>query len=1037
MLSTGRAVAPFGSAARDRRTAGRYAVLVPGLFAALAAVAFPFLPVQQPRVDYAWTASDGAAAIPLMPYQPVALTATIECDTARTTGMLLSTVPPRPDPAAVPLAGLRLTSATGSDPTGTDPTGTDPTGSTPAGADGTSSGSTGRSDTGTAGPGRSGDATTDRTVTITSGGVELGAVALPAGRCSLSVASDPQRTVVRVDGETVLVHEGDVRPAVAGAFSYASSGVELALTADTRFQTTISPLKATVGVIAVLALLGMFVALRRADRAATARVRLLPQQWWRPRGVDVAVVALLGVWWLIGAITVDDGYIAGIVRSRGENGLVGNVYRWLNAPEAPFSWFYDLYHLWSLISSSTLWMRLPSTLLGLLTWALLSRLVLPRLGAAAHRPWVAALAFGTWWVPFNLGLRPEPWVAVGVLGVFLAVERAVATRRLVPLAVGLVLAGATTAVTPGGLIAFTPLLAASVPVLRLLRARRDLGWWAVLAAVGAAPASAVLLMTYDQSLAGVLEATRVRALIGGGVQWYQEAQRYGLLLEPGSFQGSIGRRAAVLVTVLAAAGALLRRPSGIARGPARRLVLSLLLALGVMTFTPTKWTQHFGDLAGLGAAVLVVGAAAWSAAALRGRLPTFLAGAGAAVAVAALVLAGYNTWPYASGWFVPAFSTVAPQLFDIPLATILLAVGATVVGGLLARTAWRRAAGAPVGDVPRRMPGPVPVLATLLVVVLGLQVLGLGRVALEHRDSYTLASDSLATLRGEPCGLQPLLSVETDPVAGLLPSRTVPAVPTERPVDVGGRTLPGIAVAGTVTTAWFAIDAAALTATPPGAGPPSGRLGESGAALPVVVTTSGRTRAGDLLAVEFGDATGTVLDRQPITADSDEPRDVRRVAPPGAKSVRLVVDATAGTPALVTLPRVPRLTPMAQLLPPGSTAILDWPVAFLFPCLTPEPLALGTAGLAPWRIGTPAGDPAAGITYSPGFGGSFAAPRLLVTEQRMATYLAGDPVRDAAQLYRWTPVQELARPDPIVTGRSVPGWERDGRASVPGLDPVG
>jgi len=90
-------------------------VLVLGLIATLAAIAFPFAPVGQPEVRYTWTAADGAAAIPLMPYQPVALTVTTSCATARGDGerLLLSTVPPRPDPAAEPLHGLRLTAASG------------------------------------------------------------------------------------------------------------------------------------------------------------------------------------------------------------------------------------------------------------------------------------------------------------------------------------------------------------------------------------------------------------------------------------------------------------------------------------------------------------------------------------------------------------------------------------------------------------------------------------------------------------------------------------------------------------------------------------------------------------------------------------------------------------------------------------------------------------------------------------------------------------------------------------------------------------
>ncbi len=941
-------------------------MLVFALVALLAALAFPFAPVQQPRAEYAWAASDGAAAIPLMPYEPVALTATTSCAVARQGGVLLSTVPPRPDPAAFPLSGLSLT------------------------ADG-------------------------EVLAVTSAGVELGAVVLPRSGCDITVTSTPDATTTTIDGRPVLTHAGDVRPAVTGAFSDLDGGVTLSLTADTRFETAISPLKAGIAAVGVLALLGMLVAVARAD--GPARARLLPRRWWRPRPVDAAVTALLAGWWVVGAITVDDGYIAGIVRSRGGNGVVGNVYRWLNAPEAPFSWFYDLSYLWSLVSASTLWMRLPATLLGLVTWVLLSRALLPRLGPAARRPWLAALAFGTWWVPYQLGLRPEPWVALGLLGVLLAVERAVATRRLLPLAVGLVLAGATTALTPGGLVAFTPFLAAAVPLLRIVRAQP----WPVVAVLLAAPASAVLLMVSDQSLAGVLEATRVRQLIGGGVPWYQEPDRYALLLEPESIQGAIGRRAALLATLLAAVGVLWARRrglgSGLARGATGRLAWVLLLSLAVMTATPTKWTQHFGDVGGVGAAVLVVAAAAWSSAPLRSRPQAFTVGLAAVTAVGSIVLAGYNAWPYASAWFEPTFSTLPPQVLGTPVATLAVLAGVALVAGLAARTAWQRAGGAGARAVPRRVPGPVPLLSVVLVGVLALQVLSLARTAVEHRDSYTLASDAVSTLRGRPCGLQERLSVESDPAAGLLRPVTVPAVRAERPVDIGGTELPGLAVAGATTTAWFTLD-------------PAQRDGS----LPVVVSTAGALRPGDTLRIEFGGDAGTVLGGRRVDGAGDN----RILAPPDARSVRLVVaGATTGEPALVTLPRVPRLAPMTDVLPPGSTAILDWPVAFLFPCLTPEPIVDGTAGLARWRVTPPAADPAAGITYTPGFGGPFAGPRLLVTERRMATYLDGDPLRDAAQLVAWEPVQPMIRPVPTVTTETVPGWERTGRARVPGLDPVG
>jgi hypothetical protein len=392
--------------------------------------------------------------------------------------------------------------------------------------------------------------------------------------------------------------------------------------------------------------------------------------------------------------------------------------------------------------------------------------------------------------------------------------------------------------------------------------------------------------------------------------------------------------------------------------------------------------------------------------------------------VGSLVLAGYNVWPYVGDWFAPTFSTLPPQVAGVPLATVLVVAGALLVGALLVRAAWRRSGGAadPYA-VPRRVPGPVPVVAVLLVGVLLLQVGSFTRIAYAHRDSYTLASDALATVRGEPCGLQRLLSVETDPGAGLLPTEGgVPASPRTLPVDVGGATIPGTTVAGRFMTAWSTLD-------------PAQRSGQ----LPVVVTTSGQTRPGDGLFLEFG-ADGRSLDRRRISADGAVPIDHRELAPAGAAVVRLVIDApTAGpaSPAVVSLPRVPRLTPMEQVLPRGATAILDWPVAFLFPCVHPAALPDGTAQLPGWRIGPAAGDQAADITYAAGFGGPFTASRLLVTQQRMATYLQGDPLRDGTTLYRWTPVVPLAAPQPTVTERTVAGWHRDGHARVPGLDRVG
>ena len=974
-------------------------ILAVGLLSALAALAFPFAPVRQPVVTYAWTPADGpAVALPLMPYQPVELAATLHCAAARTGGLVLSTVPPRPDPAALPLDGLLLVGT----PTG---------------------------------------------VRITSAGVDLGTVPLPTGDCTLALGSDTTATVVSLDGTPVLRHVGDVRPDVAGIFTGlpapSTTGMTLTLTADTRFATTPSLWKIALAVLGLAGLTTLFALLAAADRALP-RVRLLPRGWWRPRPVDAAVTALLAVWWVIGSGTVDDGYIAGIVRSRGDNGFVGNVYRWLNAPEAPFSWFYEPYAWWSALSTSTPWLRLPSTLLGLLCWFLVSRLLLPRLsriswgsaGRLPGTPWVAALAFGTWWVPLDLGLRPEPWVAVGTVLAFLAVERAVATRRVLPLATALTVAGTTAAVTPGGLMAVAPLLAAAVPLLRGLRTRTELQLPGalraapVVAALVAAGSAALLLMAADQGAAALAEAVRIRGRIGGGLPWYEEFERYALLLTPGDVQGAIGRRAAVLATVLAVAGLawVLSRGerSGIAAGPARRLLVTLGLSAVAMTVSPTKWTQHFGALTGLGTAALALGLVVFGRRALAAlRDPATarrrcVAGLTGATVVCGLVLAGQNTWPFVSGWYTPTVSTVPPQVKTVPLATLVLAVGGTVVAVLLARSVWRRSAEPTGAHRPGalRVPAPATPVAIVLVVVLALQIGSLARIAVAYRDGYTPASDLLATVGGDPCGLQSALQVETDPAAGLLPAAPPPArtpgvvpAPVVAPaapaaVDAGGTTLPGVAVTGTGATPWYSLD-------------PGQRTG----ALPVVVTVTGALRPGDVLDAEFARA-GAVVASIPLTgpgvAVDGGPTDRRLLAPSEADAVRLSVGAAAGGVAAATLPRAPVLTPMTRVLPRGTRAILDWPVALVFPCLHPEPLPPGTAALAQWRVAPPADDPSALITYTPGLGGPFAGPRLLVTQRRMPTYLRGDPTRDPVLLYRWEPVAPLRTLTPTVHDGTAP-----------------
>jgi hypothetical protein len=124
---------------------------------------------------------------------------------------------------------------------------------------------------------------------------------------------------------------------------------------------------------------------------------------------------------------------------------------------------------------------------------------------------------------------------------------------------------------------------------------------------------------------------------------------------------------------------------------------------------------------------------------------------------------------------------------------------------------------------------------------------------------------------------------------------------------------------------------------------------------------------------------------------------------------------------------------MNTVLSPGTEAVVDWPVAFLHPCLkiagTPE----GTAALPRWRVSPPSYDDAGGEIVAPYTGGPFLTPRTLVRVHRLPVYLDGDPLRDVATLYRWQPLTAFDSPKVSRHREVVDGWRRQGHLHVPGL----
>ncbi|MGH3909616.1 MAG: arabinosyltransferase domain-containing protein, partial [Pseudonocardiaceae bacterium] len=372
----------------------RFAAAMLGLLGALFAAAVPILPVIQQTSVISWPQQGNLAPVnaPLITFQPQSLAAEIPCGSAASVdaraplpAQVLATTPPgSPKGAAV---GMVLQVA-------------------------------------------------DGTLTLISRGQALGTFPLstvPEGPCTIQIDSDASGTVASAGSTDFVDVAQDVRPQVTGIYSDLNEtldpvdGVAVRITPDTRFQSVAHPIKLGAMLLGGLAVVGSLLLLHKLDQRIGRRApRLAPAGWWRPTGRDAMVIAVLAVWVVIGGITSDDGYILTMIRARAEMGYVGNYYRWFNVPEAPFGWPYELYALWSQISTTPSWLRLPSFAMGVVSWMLISREVMPRLGREVRRSraagWAAAAVFLAFWLPYNNGLRLEPVVAIGSLLALCAVE---------------------------------------------------------------------------------------------------------------------------------------------------------------------------------------------------------------------------------------------------------------------------------------------------------------------------------------------------------------------------------------------------------------------------------------------------------------------------------------------------------------------------------------------------------------------------------------------------------------------------------------
>ncbi|MEV6215618.1 arabinosyltransferase domain-containing protein [Nocardia sp. NPDC051833] len=588
--------------------------------------------------------------------------------------------------------------------------------------------------------------------------------------------------VTRQDGSpfrnTVTV---DKRPQIVGVFTdldaAALTGARLHADIDSRFTSTPTTLKLVTMIAAAVFTVLALIALHLLDTADGRRARrFLPRHWWRITPTDVVVVVTLLGWHVIGANTSDDGYILNMARASGPSGYMANYYRWFGVPEAPFGWSYELLAWMTKISDASPWMRLPALAAGLVCWAVISREVLPRLGARVRRDkvalWTAGLVFLAFWLPYDNGLRPEPLIAAGALLTWCLIERAIATARLLPAALAILVAAFSLAAGPTGLICIAALIAGTRPVMQVIIKRAKgtkFFGYAALLAPGLAAGTLVLIVVFaDQTMATVMEATRVRTLVGPNVAWFDERTRWDSLfmLSP---DGSLARRFGVLVMLLCLLVCVLQvlrkgRIPGTSRGPSVRILGIVFGALLLMMWTPTKWTHHFGVYAGLAGSLAALAAVAVGANGIRAPRNRALFTA-AVLFLLAMTFTGSNGWWYVSSYGVP-FWDKAPLVAGKGISTLFL--GLAVLALLVAlyfhlRDPYRTPSAPNRFD--RFATMPLTIAAALLVLF---EVASMAKGAITQYPAFSIAKSNIESLTGDTCGLANDVLVETNTADSLL-----------------------------------------------------------------------------------------------------------------------------------------------------------------------------------------------------------------------------------------------------------------------------
>ncbi|MDQ3714531.1 MAG: arabinosyltransferase domain-containing protein [Actinomycetota bacterium] len=693
--------------------------------------------------------------------------------------------------------------------------------------------------------------------------------------------------------------------------------------------------------------------------------------------VDAVVVLVLVIWVFLAPASDDDGYYAAMARNAPFEGYVGNYFQLYNQNFTPFTWFYNVLSLWQGVGNSAVVLRIPALACGLLTWVLLRRFVIggPALPAAVRsspRGMLAAVAavalvFLAWWMPYDMGVRPEAVVAVLALATLVGVTAGIEARRLTPIAAAVGAAGLGFTCHPTGFICLAPLIVGAPKIWALLRAddgalRGTLARGVAVLSPGALASAATFS---DGTLHDFLRGQAIFLSIQEQNSMFDEWQRYGFLLNQIPM-GNYAKRTAVLIAIISLVWFLIVLITARQRRveiPPRLVSAGFALGLAFLLFwlTPSKWTHHFGAMAGLGAAFLglFLVSLPFVIRSLRDsglRVPTGVTifAAVSTIAVIALAMHGPNDWPY--NWLLgmpdPGKS---PDVLFIELDSLLWwALGLAGIIAVLHRIFARRQLGGWRGLTA------VTAIPALVLVFLLTSVGYLGgsfaMATVRTLDSYSPYASAIRDPLANNCDAAGGIDVLDESTAAPLSRSNFVSEPVEPPsgfVSNGGffTGMPPAATPGTgmATDLWGSL-------TGPDGEDGVGSFTSPWFVLPesladderLVVTASGQLGAGNELEVQYAGADALrVRSEQEITDEVNAPfwRSFELDLDEG-ELVRLVArDVSGGVGGWLafTGPTVQQMTTLQSYLPEDAAVGVAWPVAFLFPCQRQPRISSGIA----------------------------------------------------------------------------------------------